>query len=224
MKLKLLTLFAIWVAGAEAYTPLPINIANKATKQLNKFRANVHPKAQDMQPIKYDHEAQAKLDAIIEANGPSWMYDVNPNPPFDFHQNLNGYFIGKQIGMSEPFWGWHDTCTRLGENCILTNFNFRMAQYDKCFDYSSCNSSNGGYDRFKSCETPLNEVGSGHPCSFAWVYIGQMLRANANRLACSVLDVPGWMPPSHQLNSYWCFTDGTPPSSDQPYTAKPRLT
>lgn len=219
---KLAMLLASLVASTQAYKPLNPKLAKQAVAKLNHFRHSVG--ASDMLTVSYDHIAQAKLDAIVSnyaAEGhPRWLFEVNPTPPYSFQQNVNGYFIGKQIGMSDPFWGWHDTCTALGQNCILRNFNFRMRQLKPCFDYYNCNSTYGSYNRFKSCETALNEVGSGSQCSYAWVYLGKMLRSNMTRIACAVLEQPGWMPPPGQLNSYWCYTDGNIPENDQPYTKK----
>lgn len=216
---KLAVLFASLIASTDAYTPLSPKIANKATKKLNKFRHSVH--ASDMQYVRYDFEAQKKLDTIVAQHAndghPRWLFEVNQNPPYPFQQNMNGYFIGKEIGMSDPFWGWHDTCAALGQGCVLRNFNFRMNQLGACYDYSSCNATYGSYNRFKSCETALNEIGSGYQCSYAWVYLGKMLRSNVTRIACTVLEQPGWAPPPGQLNSYWCYTDGTTPENDRPY-------
>lgn len=226
MNLRNIILALAGIAAAtdtEAFAPLAANKAKSATKYLNNFRRTVKPSAADMHVVTYDYAAQTRLDAIISAHAaeghPRWLFEVNPNPPFQFQQNMNGYFIGAELGMSNPFWGWHDTCAKLGQDCISHNFAFRFAQYNSCFDYKNCNTTDGSYDRFKSCMTDLNEVGSGSKCSYAWVYMGKMLRANITRMACAVIEQPGWKPPKGQLNSYWCYTDGTPPLNDQPYKA-----
>jgi len=221
MNFKKLVLTALGLSvatqDADAVKPLNPAFAKHYTQLLNGFRQSVH--ATDMQHVTYDFAAQAKLDAVINSHNDSrWMFEVNPNPPFPFKQNMNGYFIGGELGMSVPFWGWHDTCTAYGQNCLIKNYYFRARQFKSCFNYTACNASAGSFNDFKSCETALEEHGSGYKCSYAWVYLGRMLRADVTRIACAVLEVPGWKPPPGQLNSYWCFSDGTPPSSDQPYS------
>ena len=112
---------------------------------------------------------------------------------------------------------WHDTCSRLGQACIITNLKFRSAQLE-CFNYNNCSPT--AYNRYRSCKTAANEVGSGSPCSFAWVYVPQFLTANITKMACAVLNVPGWMPPKGQLNSYWCYTNGVAPLNDDNHIKK----
>ena len=202
------------IAQSDAFKPLPRETALEATRILNQFRRSVH--SSDMQAVQYDFAAQARLDAIIEANSPHWMFEPYTGSEAPIRQNINGYYISEALGYPKGYQiGWHDTCAKLGDNCVIVNLRFRTNQL-KCFNYSNC--SDTVYDRYRSCKTAANEVGSGSPCSFAWVYVPQFLTANITKMACAVLNVPGWKPPKSQLNSYWCYTNGIAPLNDQPYT------
>lgn len=212
------------ISYTDSFNPLPKSIALKATNLLNGYRRSVG--ASDMHLVHYDFETQKQLDAIIRNKGASWLFGNYTGPLPDFGviiQNINGYYISTQLGMSPDFGiGWHDTCNSLGPDCIIKNFKFRIAQSTKnCIRYSLCDDSPDSYNRYRSCETNLPWRGSGHPCSYAWVYLPPMLTASITKIACAVLDVPGWKPPNRQLNSYWCYTNGVTPNSEQPYKIGP---
>jgi hypothetical protein len=206
----------------ESASPLSKRMALQATKLLNRIRDDVRPKASFMPRVNYDFEAQAKLDAIIAAHEPRWLFEVRtPPPPNPIRQNMNGYYISQQLGYPEGFQvGWHDTCKKLGQKCILINLRFREEQ-KSCFVYSNCNVT--AYNRYRSCGDGRPQTPGSLPCSYTFVYYPNFVNSNVTKIACAVLEVPGWMPPPGQLNSYWCFTNGHQPENDRPYAMRNKL-
>jgi hypothetical protein len=217
MNLKTIMLVMLGItATTESFRPLSKKTALEAVKLLNNIRSNVSPKAAMMPKITYDFQAQAKLDAIIASHDPRWLFEVRiPAPPNPIRQNMNGYYISQDLGFPEGFQtGWHDTCKSLGQNCILINLRFREAQ-KSCFVYNNCNAT--AYNRFRTCGDGRPQTPGSLPCSYTFVYYPNFVNSNVTKIACAVLNVPGWAPPPGQLNSYWCYTDGLQPSNDLPY-------
>lgn len=212
-----LAILGINSSPSESFSPLPRSIALKATNLLNNYRANAG--SSNMEMVVYDFEAQTKLDHIISSHSKRWMFENYTGPLPPSRQNTNGYFISEDLGYPPEFQiGWHDTCTKLGQDCVIKNFKFRIAQTDKgCIKYSLCDTLPDTYNRYRSCETNKTWQGSGNPCSYAWIYLPQMLTATVNKMACAVLETPGYAPPPWQLNSYWCYTNGQLPNNDVPF-------
>ena len=207
-----------WTTLIEAHKPLSHKTANHYATALNKLRSNVHPPATNMQRISYNFEFQARADEVVDIMGPQWFYE-NSNQT-DIRQGWNGYYVPTLRGPPDWGMGGHDTCKSMTEKCLFDNLSYRVNQNKHCYNFNACDSKDGSYDRFKSCDNGPSQTVAHTTCSFVFNYWPRFIMANTTEIACVMLGIGG-PGDAFQNNSFWCWTRFKNPSNDQPYKPGP---
>ena len=199
---------------------------------LNKFRRRMalRTTATDMSEVRWNYALEKDLRAFASRRGAKWFFEQNTRFPFPHRPNMkptqgpfNGFFLmhlpefatWRQRGFSYLL---HDTC--IPQRCVERVLAFRQRQ-SFCFSRPKCGAAT--FSNFHSCDSRYIPRVSAQPCSWSWLYVPWLLRADLTSFACVHLNVPGPRTPKHQPDSFWCYSTATVPSNDVPFRVGARL-